>query len=102
MLATGHFRNGILLAPLTGERIAATARGGPGGGDARDETIELNGERWSSRPRPRSPAVERTGAADRAGIAVAVDGEVVPRSKWGLTPLQNGQRVEVVGAIQGG
>ena len=27
VLATGHFRNGILLAPLTGERIAAAVAG---------------------------------------------------------------------------
>ncbi len=27
VLATGHFRNGILLAPLTAERIAALLAG---------------------------------------------------------------------------
>jgi thiamine biosynthesis protein ThiS len=36
------------------------------------------------------------------GVAVAVDGEVVPRSEWGARPLADGARVEVVGAIQGG
>jgi sulfur carrier protein len=36
------------------------------------------------------------------GVAVAVDGEVVPRSEWKVRPLADGARVEVVGAIQGG
>jgi sulfur carrier protein len=36
------------------------------------------------------------------GIAVAVDGEVVPRSSWGRTPLSDGARVEIVVAVQGG
>jgi sulfur carrier protein len=35
-------------------------------------------------------------------VAVAVDGEVVPRSGWEATALADGQRVEVVEAIQGG
>jgi glycine/D-amino acid oxidase-like deaminating enzyme len=28
-VATGHYRNGILLAPITGEMIAATVAGNP-------------------------------------------------------------------------
>jgi sulfur carrier protein len=36
------------------------------------------------------------------GIAVAVDGEVVPRSELESRRLEVGQRVEVVAAIQGG
>ena len=39
--------------------------------------------------------------ADR-GVAVAVDGEVVPRSAWGATALADGQDVEVLRAVQGG
>jgi len=67
-------------------------------------TIELNGERVEL-PEAASVAhaVERTGAdGERRGVAVAVDGEVVPRSAWGRTALADGQRVEVVAAIQGG
>jgi sulfur carrier protein len=40
--------------------------------------------------------------ADGRGMAVAVDAEVVPRSAWDEVELAEGQRVEVVGAIQGG
>ena len=36
------------------------------------------------------------------GVAVAVDGEVVPRADLDSTPLADGQRVEIVAAIQGG
>ena len=36
------------------------------------------------------------------GVAVAIDGEVVPRGQWAATLLPEGARVEVVAAIQGG
>lgn len=36
------------------------------------------------------------------GIAVAVNGEVVPRTAWADTPLRAGDRVEIVRARQGG
>jgi sulfur carrier protein len=36
------------------------------------------------------------------GIAVAVNGEVVPRAAWAETPLRSGDRVEIVRARQGG
>jgi sulfur carrier protein len=39
---------------------------------------------------------------DGRGIAAAVDGEVVPRDQWQTTELADGQRVEVVQAVQGG
>jgi sulfur carrier protein len=36
------------------------------------------------------------------GVAVAVDAEVVPRGEWETTQLDEGARVEVLRAIQGG
>ncbi len=42
------------------------------------------------------------GAPDGRGIAVAVDGEIVPRSAWGGTELRAGHAVEVLVAVQGG
>jgi sulfur carrier protein len=48
-------------------------------------------------------AVAAAGAdADRRGVAVAVEGEVVPRSEWETTQLREGQQVEVLQAVQGG
>ncbi|MFG1841282.1 sulfur carrier protein ThiS [Micromonospora sp. DT228] len=36
------------------------------------------------------------------GVAVAVNGEVVPRAGWATTALRDGDRVEVLTAAQGG
>jgi len=36
------------------------------------------------------------------GIAVALNGEVVPRGSWPGTPVRAGDRVDVVTAVQGG
>jgi sulfur carrier protein len=67
-------------------------------------TIELNGEQVEVLGDATVAAVvERLGAGgERRGVAVAVDGEVVPRSEWARTELTDGQRVEILGAIQGG
>ncbi len=37
-----------------------------------------------------------------SGIAVALNDEVVRRGAWGETPVGEGDRVEIVGAVQGG
>ncbi len=39
---------------------------------------------------------------DTRGIAVAVDGEIVPRAQWGEFAVADGARVEVLTAMQGG
>jgi sulfur carrier protein len=44
--------------------------------------------------------VALTGSA--RGSAAVVDGEVVPRSAWTATALQDGQSVELITAVQGG
>jgi sulfur carrier protein len=36
------------------------------------------------------------------GIAVAVNSEVIPRSGWRATEVADGDRVDVVTAVQGG
>ncbi|WGW10440.1 sulfur carrier protein ThiS [Saxibacter everestensis] len=38
----------------------------------------------------------------RLGVAVAVDGEVVPRGSWSDRRLSGGERLEIVTAVQGG
>ncbi|MGH8991350.1 MAG: sulfur carrier protein ThiS [Acidimicrobiia bacterium] len=40
--------------------------------------------------------------AEARGVAVAVNSEVVSRSRWDGTRLAAGDRVEVLGAAQGG
>ncbi len=44
----------------------------------------------------------RTVTEQKRGLAVAVNGEVVPRGGWSVTPLCDGDRVEVLSAAQGG
>ncbi len=41
-------------------------------------------------------------APDARGVAVAVDGEVVARSRWAEAEVRDGALIEVVAAIQGG
>ena len=66
--------------------------------------VVLNGE---TRDLPGTPtvaaAVDASGAhPSHRGVAVAVDGEVVPRAEWERVELAEGQRVEIVQAVQGG
>ena len=41
-------------------------------------------------------------AGSTRGVAVAVNGAVVPRSAWAVTELVDGDAVEVLTAVQGG
>jgi sulfur carrier protein len=66
--------------------------------------VTINGERHEL---PEGATVEAAvrefGApGEGRGVAVAVDGEVVPRGDWAGTPLRDGQQVEVLHAVQGG
>jgi sulfur carrier protein len=48
-------------------------------------------------------AIDASGAPDnRRGVAVAIDGEVIPRGEWNTTELQDGAKIEVLQAVQGG
>ena len=38
----------------------------------------------------------------QAGIAVAVDQEVIPKTQWQATELHEGSEVEIIRAVQGG
>jgi len=66
--------------------------------------IVLNGEpRELPAGATLADAVRESGAErEGRGVAVALDGEVVPRAEWDSTPLAEGQGVEVLAAIQGG
>jgi sulfur carrier protein len=39
---------------------------------------------------------------ERPGIAVALEGALVPRAAWSETPIADGQAVEIITASQGG
>jgi sulfur carrier protein len=67
-------------------------------------TVRLNGrERDLPEGATVADAVRLLGVErEQAGVAAAVDGDVVPRDAWGLTPLREGAAVEVVRAAAGG
>ena len=66
--------------------------------------VMLNGERRELNGRATvATAVELAGAPEGGhGVAVALDGEVVPRGEWATTELREGQELEVLHAVQGG
>ena len=66
--------------------------------------VVLNGEDRELRDGATvTDAVEASGAPPEGrGVAVAVDGTVVPRGEWKDTQLSDGQRIEVLQAVQGG
>jgi sulfur carrier protein len=45
---------------------------------------------------------EQANEMGQRGIAVALNGSVIPRSAWGETALSPGDSVEIVRAMQGG
>jgi sulfur carrier protein len=70
--------------------------------------VSVNGERRELRDGVTVAALvadivgKAAGMPDGRGVAVAVDAEVVPRSAWDEVELVDGQRVEILAAIQGG
>ena len=65
--------------------------------------IRLNGVHTEVRePRLAALLGELGVEPGRAGVALALNGEVVPRSAWETATLAAGDEVDVVGARQGG
>lgn len=65
-------------------------------------SVVVNGE---ARTLPEATSVEALAAslgAGPRGVAVAVNDEVVARSAWAAILVSDGDRVEVLGAMQGG
>jgi sulfur carrier protein len=66
--------------------------------------VLLNGERRElDEGATVAAAVQLAGAPEGGrGVAVALDGEVVPRGEWATTEVREGQELEVLHAVQGG
>ncbi|AJZ85301.1 MULTISPECIES: sulfur carrier protein ThiS [Streptomyces] len=65
-------------------------------------TVSVNGE---PREVPDGTTLDRVVATltqAPSGVAAAVNETVVPRTQWPATPLGDGDRVEVLTAVQGG
>lgn len=64
--------------------------------------ITVNGRPRDLDAPPTVGALVDQEVADRRGVAVAVDGDVLPRTQWDDRELGDGAAVEIVGAVQGG
>jgi sulfur carrier protein len=65
-------------------------------------TITINGQPAQLADGATTDAAVRLLTSAPRGVAVAVNGEVVPRAAWESTPLAEGDDVEVLTAVQGG
>lgn len=64
--------------------------------------VTVNGETRSLPAGTHVGALVESLGRGRAGMAVAVNGEVVPRSTWDEHDLTDGDEIELLGAVQGG
>ncbi|MFE3605805.1 sulfur carrier protein ThiS [Streptomyces goshikiensis] len=65
-------------------------------------TISVNGEPREIAAGTTLEAVVATLTAAPAGVAAALNETVVPRGQWPATPVGEGDRVEILTAVQGG
>ncbi|MER6674217.1 sulfur carrier protein ThiS [Streptomyces sp. NPDC000983] len=64
--------------------------------------ISVNGERRRIEPGTALDTLVRSLTAAPTGVAAALNETVVPRDRWSSTSLCEGDRVEVLTAVQGG
>jgi sulfur carrier protein len=70
---------------------------------ATQPTIQINGEREPLAAATLAILLEEKAVdTGQRGIAVALNGSVIPRAAWAATPLKPGDNVEIVRARQGG
>ncbi|GGM87646.1 sulfur carrier protein ThiS [Streptomyces fuscichromogenes] len=65
-------------------------------------TVSVNGERREIAPGTALDTLVKSLTAAPSGVAAAVNETVVPRGQWATTGLTEGDRVEVLTAVQGG
>ncbi|MDT0301080.1 sulfur carrier protein ThiS [Streptomonospora wellingtoniae] len=64
--------------------------------------VIINGERRAVPPRTTVAEVVRSLTRQPAGVAVALNDEVVPKAGWTTTEVGEDDRVDVLTAVQGG
>jgi sulfur carrier protein len=67
-----------------------------------ERTIAINGESRVVDADNLAELLERLGYDQPRGLAVALNGRVVPRGEWATRTLDVGDAIEIVGAVQGG
>ncbi|MEU2430078.1 MULTISPECIES: sulfur carrier protein ThiS [unclassified Streptomyces] len=65
-------------------------------------TVSVNGEPRDVAAGTTLDALVATLTGAPSGVAAALNETVVPRGEWSATPLREGDRVEVLTAVQGG
>ncbi|MER6718704.1 sulfur carrier protein ThiS [Streptomyces halstedii] len=65
-------------------------------------SVSVNGERRSVAAGTTLDALVAGLTSAHSGVAAAVNEAVVPRGRWAATALAEGDRVEVLTAVQGG
>lgn len=67
-------------------------------------TVFVNGTAWDveAGTTVADLVAEVAGGPDAKGVAAALNGAVVPRGRWRLLELHDGDRVEILTAVQGG
>ena len=64
--------------------------------------VTVNGSLRELPERSTLDVVVEQDAPSRRGVAVALNGEVVPKASWDRTELRESDRVEILSAIGGG
>jgi sulfur carrier protein len=64
--------------------------------------IRVNGSAWEGAPGTTVADLVAAWCESPKGVAVARNGEVVPRSGWAATGVEPGDRIEIVTAAAGG
>ncbi|MGB8940975.1 MAG: sulfur carrier protein ThiS [Streptomyces sp.] len=64
--------------------------------------VSVNGEACDVAAGTTLEALVATLTTAPSGVAAALNETVVPRTRWSDTPLNDGDRVEVLTAVQGG
>jgi sulfur carrier protein len=65
-------------------------------------TVVVNGQHWLIAANATIADVVARLSAESRGVAVALDGAVVPRANWAATQVRAGAVIEVLTAVQGG
>lgn len=118
VLATGHYRNGVLLAPVTADAVAQLLVEGTsppvsglvlpiavrtaGSRKGAGMKVIVNGGPQDLAPGATVEQVVARSTNQTRGVAVAVNDTVVVRGAWSTTVLEASDRVEILVAVQGG
>lgn len=84
-----------MTEPLTGAVSAAASA-------SASVSVSVNGEHHTLPAGTALDTLVATLTTAHSGVAAAVNEAVVPRSQWSATALGDGDRVEVLTAVQGG